>query len=160
MAAQGFSASTVLVVEDHPDCREAVVRILEDAGYLVTAVCTSFECLNLLSKGAEFDLIVSDIVMPESVPHGLALDRMPRTRHPRQKLLYLSGTLILSPQVSLAPSTRPCSPSPCMRRSYSTRCGASSWEKRSIAPELIQGLNPTVPTSQPLRGGWFSPAHG
>jgi CheY-like chemotaxis protein len=51
MAAQGFSASTVLVVEDDPDCREVVVRILEEAGYLVRAASTSFECLNLLSKG-------------------------------------------------------------------------------------------------------------
>jgi CheY-like chemotaxis protein len=85
----------------------AVVRILADAGYLATAVCTSFECLNLLSRGAEFDLIVSDIVMPESVPHGFALGRMLRTRHPRQKLLYLSGHIDSYPSSELSTVSAP-----------------------------------------------------
>ena len=101
MAIQGL-ASTVLVVDDDPDCREVVVRILEDAGYVVRAVCNSFECLNLLSNGEAFDLVVSDVVMPKSVPHGFALGRMLRTRHPEQKLLYLSGYVDALPSSELS----------------------------------------------------------
>lgn len=101
MAAQG-SASTVLVVEDDAVCRELVVRILEDAGYLVRAVRTSFDCLNLLGGGEAFDLVVSDVVMPKSVPHGFALGRMLRTRHPGQKLLYLTGYIDTLPSSELS----------------------------------------------------------
>ncbi len=106
MATQG-SASTVLVVEDDAVCRELVVRILDDAGYLVRAVRTSFECLELLSKGEAFDLIVSDVVMPKSVPHGFALGRMLRTRHPEQKLLYLTGYIDTLPSSELSTVNAP-----------------------------------------------------
>lgn len=100
-------ASTVLVVEDDPFSRDVLVLILEDAGYVVTAVCTSFECLNLLSKGEVFDLVVCDIVMPKSVPHGFALGRMLRTRHPKQKLLYLSGYVDSLPESELGTLNAP-----------------------------------------------------
>jgi CheY-like chemotaxis protein len=107
MAAPKGSASTVLVVEDDPDCREVVVRILEDAGYLVRAVPTSLECLNLLSEGETFDLVISDVIMPKSVPHGFALGRMLRTRHPGQKLLYLSGYVDALPSSELSTADAP-----------------------------------------------------
>jgi CheY-like chemotaxis protein len=107
MAAQGFSASTVLVVEDDPDCREVVVRILEDAGYLVRAVSTSFECLNLVSAGDAFDLVICDIMMPGSAPHGFALGRMLRTRHAQQKLLYISGYIDSLPSSELSTANAP-----------------------------------------------------
>ena len=106
MAVQD-SASTVLVVEDDPDCREVVVRILEDAGYVVTAVSTSLECLNLVSEGEAFDLFVCDIMMPESVPHGFALGKMLRTRHAEQKLLYLSGYIDSLPSSELSTANAP-----------------------------------------------------
>ncbi len=53
----------VLVVEDYPDSRQAMKRILETAGYRVVAAENGVEALAIL--GAEpVDLIVSDILMP------------------------------------------------------------------------------------------------
>ncbi|WP_135465886.1 hybrid sensor histidine kinase/response regulator [Crenalkalicoccus roseus] len=66
----------VLVVEDSAFFRNLVVPALGAAGYAVTAVPTAQEALRLRDAGAEFDAIVSDIVMPEV--DGLALARAVR----------------------------------------------------------------------------------
>ncbi|HEV2856756.1 MAG TPA: response regulator [Thermoanaerobaculia bacterium] len=53
----------LLIVEDEPDTREAIVRFLQDYGAEVTAVGSAREALDL--SGAErFDVLVSDIGMP------------------------------------------------------------------------------------------------
>ena len=54
----------VLVAEDEEAVREFVVRALQSQGYEVTAVGDGSEALRELRKD-EFDVLVSDIVMPE-----------------------------------------------------------------------------------------------
>jgi CheY-like chemotaxis protein len=51
------------------------------------------ECLRLLDGGAEFDLMLIDILMPEATPHGFSLGRMVRYRSPSQRVIYMSGAL-------------------------------------------------------------------
>jgi two-component system chemotaxis sensor kinase CheA len=63
----------VLVVEDSAFFRNLVVPALTAAGYAVTAVAHAKEALRLRDAGAKFDIIVSDIEMPEI--DGLALAR-------------------------------------------------------------------------------------
>ncbi len=63
----------VLVVEDSAFFRNLVVPALTAAGYAVTAVGHAKEALRLRDAGAKFDIIVSDIEMPEI--DGLALAR-------------------------------------------------------------------------------------
>ena len=53
----------LLIVEDEPDTREAIVRFLEDYGAQVVAVGTAREALDL-SEAETFDVLVSDIGMP------------------------------------------------------------------------------------------------
>jgi len=56
--------TTLLIVDDEPDGRQLMVRILEGRGAKVTAVAGGAEALELL-KSQEFDILVSDIGMPD-----------------------------------------------------------------------------------------------
>jgi CheY-like chemotaxis protein len=104
--------SSILVVDDDPQTRDVMVKILEDQGHLVTAAETSFVCLDLLSKGATFHLIIIDIVMPPSTPHGFALGRMIRVSNRQQKLLYISGQVEMLPSRELSGANAPVLPKP------------------------------------------------
>ena len=55
----------VLVVEDSDFFRQLLTPILGAAGYRVTAASSAAEALRLREGGAMFDVIVSDIVMPD-----------------------------------------------------------------------------------------------
>jgi PAS domain S-box-containing protein len=55
---------TVLVVDDEPDARDIVRRLLEDAGAAVVATATAAEALSQLASGVVPDVILSDIGMP------------------------------------------------------------------------------------------------
>ncbi len=55
----------ILVVEDEPGVRLVVVKTLERAGYDVEVADDGVDALELLEKDAQFDLVISDIMMPE-----------------------------------------------------------------------------------------------
>jgi PAS domain S-box-containing protein len=58
-----LNGAFVLIVDDEPDGRQLMVRILEGRGARVTAVAAGAEALEML-KGQQFDILVSDIGMP------------------------------------------------------------------------------------------------
>jgi CheY-like chemotaxis protein len=107
MPAKGSPSATILIVDDDPNVREVLERAFVLHGYRATAVSTSIEALDLLDAGAEFDLVVIDILMPEKTPHGLSLGRMLRHRNPGQRLIYLSGALDLIPDDELKGAKAP-----------------------------------------------------
>jgi CheY-like chemotaxis protein len=94
-------ASTVLVVDDDPLMRDVLVCALETDGYLVTAVASTMECLTLLDGGSKFDLLIIDVIMPPSMPHGFSLGRMAKHRNVGQKVLYITGVLDLLPESAI-----------------------------------------------------------
>jgi PAS domain S-box-containing protein len=55
----------VLVVDDEPDARDVVQRLLEDAGAQVRTAETANEALTILDQGLAPDIILSDIGMPD-----------------------------------------------------------------------------------------------
>jgi CheY-like chemotaxis protein len=57
--------SPVLVVEDDPDQRDAIVLALEQEGYTVAAAADGLEALELLHAGTRPCLILLDLMMPE-----------------------------------------------------------------------------------------------
>jgi PAS domain S-box-containing protein len=59
----GLNGASVLIVDDEPDGRQLMVRILEGRGARVTAVAGGAEALELLQR-LHFDILVSDIGMP------------------------------------------------------------------------------------------------
>ena len=75
----------LLVAEDEASVREVVVRILEKAGYEVVQAKSGSEALRLLDETARpFDLLITDVIMPEMSGIALSLESGLRT-------LFISG---------------------------------------------------------------------
>ena len=80
----------VLVVEDNVEVGTFATQILEDLGYETTWAATAEEALDRLgSKGADFDVVFSDVVMPGM--GGLALAKEMWRRMPHIPVLLASG---------------------------------------------------------------------
>jgi PAS domain S-box-containing protein len=76
----GFTARPmlrVLLVEDNPDSREAVSRLLRGEGFATETACDLRSAIELASSG-DFDVLVSDIGLPDG--SGLDLMRTLRDR--------------------------------------------------------------------------------
>ena len=57
-------ANHILIVEDHDLTRDALIVLLEAAGYRVTAAAHGQEALDLLMNGEPPSLILLDLMMP------------------------------------------------------------------------------------------------
>src|SRR3954469_11882650 len=81
---------TVLVVDDQDVVRDVIKLSLERAGYRVLEAATPSEAIALArDAGAEVDLLVTDVVMPEMDAFELA-DRI-TCELPAVRVLYTSG---------------------------------------------------------------------
>jgi two-component system, chemotaxis family, sensor kinase CheA len=58
-------ARTVLLVDDSPFFLNMLTPVLQAAGYVVTAVGSAHEALAALKEGRSFDVVITDIEMPE-----------------------------------------------------------------------------------------------
>lgn len=63
--ANGKTKSRVLLVDDSPFFRNMLTPLLSVAGYDVTTLESPHDALELCEKGAHFDVIISDIEMPD-----------------------------------------------------------------------------------------------
>lgn len=79
----------ILVVEDDPALSLVVSKSLAGRGYAVETAENGVAALNLLSTEAAFDLLLSDIVMPEM--DGLELTLMATSQFPALKVILMSG---------------------------------------------------------------------
>lgn len=80
----------ILVVEDDEGYGQAVVQVLQKAGYAAQLMSHFQTALEALEGDAPIDLLLTDIVMPSRV-NGVALSRMARMRRRDIKVLYLTG---------------------------------------------------------------------
>jgi len=79
----------VLVVDDEESIRTLVDRVLRDAGYATTIAPDGATALALAASVDPFDLLLTDMMMPEMCGDELA--RHLRLRHPDLRVLYLTG---------------------------------------------------------------------
>lgn len=79
----------LLLVEDEDMVRIVAERALVRAGYEVTACANGEEGLAAITDGGEFDIVVSDVVMPGM--DGPAMVRAIRARLPNMPVLFMSG---------------------------------------------------------------------
>ena len=80
----------ILAVDDEPDLRMVIERILSNSGYRVRVAGGVGEALTLLDTLEDFpDLLVTDVRMPDGV--GAQLAGLVRRDHPGLPVLYVSG---------------------------------------------------------------------
>ena len=78
------------MVDDDQTLGEALCQVLRGAGYNATLATEFRTALEILEAERPLDLLLVDIVMPDSV-NGIALSRMARLRRRELKVIYLTG---------------------------------------------------------------------
>ncbi len=81
----------LLIVDDERHLRRAMARLLERAGYDTQTAATGLEAQRILLKGAEFDVILCDLMMPEL--NGMDLHAWLVREHPAlaRRVIFLTG---------------------------------------------------------------------
>lgn len=85
---QTGTMAKIILAEDDDDMRRFLVKALEKAGHQVTAFgegASAFEEI----KQATFDLLLTDIVMPEM--DGIELARRAADLDPHLKIMFITG---------------------------------------------------------------------
>ena len=82
--------SRILVVDDEPAVRDLTVEILRRSGYRPHGVASARHALEAL-QGESFDLVVSDVVMPEMTGVELLYELRER-RHELPVVLMTGGS--------------------------------------------------------------------
>ncbi|MBU5614759.1 hybrid sensor histidine kinase/response regulator [Geomonas azotofigens] len=86
----GPLSGTVLLVEDEEMLLWLTTRLLEEMGLTVIQAQSPLEALEISrQRGAEIDLVLTDVVMPEM--NGRELAERIRESLPRMKVLFMSG---------------------------------------------------------------------
>ncbi len=89
----------ILLAEDEEAMRTYLARALENAGYSVTAVDRGTAALPLL-QSEDFDLLLSDIVMPEM--DGIELAQKCAEVSPQTKVMFITGFAAVSLRANAA----------------------------------------------------------
>jgi signal transduction histidine kinase/CheY-like chemotaxis protein len=85
-----MQAGAVLLVEDNEDVAAGVAAVLETFGCEVRHEPTADQALDVLTGGARFELVLSDIQMPGKL-NGIDLAEKIRTVWPSQRIALMTG---------------------------------------------------------------------
>lgn len=84
-----IAATRVLVVDDEAPVRRAIARVVRRAGYEVVEAHDGASARDAFEAGAEFDLLLTDAVMPDTDTEALIAGF--RQAHPRAPVVVCSG---------------------------------------------------------------------
>ena len=87
--AELWGTGTVLLVEDEPMVRAVAERALTRHGYTVITANNGEEALDVLERGDDIALLISDVVMPAM--DGPTMVREARKTRPELPILFMSG---------------------------------------------------------------------
>lgn len=79
----------ILLADDDDVMREFLARALMRAGYAVDSVDRGTKALALIHAGEHFDLLLTDIVMPEM--DGIELAQKATLRDPDLRVMFITG---------------------------------------------------------------------
>lgn len=132
---------TILVVDDEPNVRQAVCRMLESAGFQVHSCDGAKDALKLATRITKLDLLVTDMAMPGM--SGRDLVTMLRKTRPTLPVLFTTGYL-----PSLSQDTHDSFPpeSNVLLKPFTSQI-LSSAVLRAIQGEI--GSTDPVPTQEP-----------
>jgi PAS domain S-box-containing protein len=121
----------VLVVEDEPSVRQFVCAQLTNLGYRVEAVATGPEALKVLRRDRGFDLLFTDVVLPQGMS-GVELAKQAREVSPDLKVLLTSGY----PEEAFQHQGRPDEDVPLLRKPF---------RRMELAKAIRAVLEPDIP---------------
>jgi CheY-like chemotaxis protein len=87
----GYSAKTIVLVEDEDLVRRLVSRLLEKEGYRVIQATTGVEGLKIVSSQEKVDLLLTDVTLPGGM-NGVELGRRALAERSDLKLICMSGS--------------------------------------------------------------------
>ena len=87
----------VLVVEDHPLVRMAVLQVMIEAGFEPLEAGDAGEAIRMLEARPDIHLVFTDAEMPGTM-NGIELAHYIRNRWPAVKLIVVSGKKEVSPE--------------------------------------------------------------
>jgi two-component system alkaline phosphatase synthesis response regulator PhoP len=154
---------TVLIVDDEPDVRSYLSRILEDAGFRVLTAADGEEALRLIRERKP-DFISLDLVMPNKTGHKLLyelrkdrhLARIPVlivTAHARDDMGkgdlkdIMDNKIISGPSVYLEKPVRPRDYVRCVRRALGIETPPDEGERHDVRDELEQEIRKANPAA-------------
>lgn len=79
----------ILLVDDEDAVRTVSARALKSKGYLVTECTSAEQALNVLKEKTDFDLLLTDVVMPGM--NGETLSQKVKEIKPEMKIILMSG---------------------------------------------------------------------
>jgi CheY-like chemotaxis protein len=88
-AVDSTAKGRALLVDDELLVRISTADMLIDLGYDVVETASAEEALELMRQGDEFDVLVTDHLMPGMT--GVDLARLVRSTHPKLPILLVSG---------------------------------------------------------------------
>lgn len=94
---ENSTAPRILLAEDEEAMRAYLARALSNAGYRVETVDRGTDAIPLL-ESEDFDLLLSDIVMPEM--DGIELAQRCAEISPRTKVMFITGFAAVSLRAS------------------------------------------------------------
>ena len=81
---------TILVVEDEVSLLRLMTQALEGIGYKTKRATNGQDALRMVENGLEFDLLLTDIVMPGGI-NGFTLAEQVTKLKPKTRVMYMSG---------------------------------------------------------------------
>jgi PAS domain S-box-containing protein len=89
-AAGMVGTETILVVEDEDSLRAYTSEILRELGYRVLEAASGASALEILERGGQVDLLLTDVVMPGGV-NGRQLADEAKRKRPSLKVIFMTG---------------------------------------------------------------------
>ena len=81
----------IVLVDDNPIVSQVIIDILSLDGYGVDTAPNGIAALEKM-EGRRYDLVLTDLHMPEMDGAGLYEELAKRQTHPPQKIIFLTGT--------------------------------------------------------------------
>src|SRR6266540_594484 len=83
-----MTSCSVLVVDDEPELRDLMTRVLKRGGHRVTCAANGIEASRAVAN-ERFDVVVTDVIMPEK--DGIQVINELRRKYPDVRIIAMSG---------------------------------------------------------------------